>query len=88
MKVYGYVALAVLMLVAAGCATQPAPPGAELPGFFFGLFHGFIAPIAFVIGLFTDTRMYAYPNSGSWYDLGFLIGISAWGGGSAVAARR
>lgn len=85
MKVLASVAL---LLALAACATQPAPPGSELPGFFFGLFHGFIAPIAFVIGLFTDVRMYAFPNSGSWYDFGFLIGISAWGGGGAVVVRR
>ncbi|MGQ3075927.1 MAG: hypothetical protein ACT7A5_33025 [Ferrovibrionaceae bacterium] len=85
MKVLGCLAL---LLIVAGCATQPVPPGATVPGFFFGLFHGFIAPIAFVIGLFTDIRMYAFPNSGSWYDFGFLIGISAWGGGGAVVVRR
>ncbi len=85
MKVLAYVAVLVLLV---GCATQPAPPGATVPGFFFGLLHGFIAPIAFVVGLITDVRMYAFPNSGSWYDFGFLIGISAWGGGGAVVVRR
>jgi hypothetical protein len=26
--------------------------------------------------------MYAFPNTGSWYDFGFLIGLSVvWGGG-------
>ncbi len=85
MKVLAYVAVLVLLV---GCATQPVPPGATVPGFFFGLFHGFIAPFAFVAGLVADVRMYAFPNSGSWYDFGFLIGISAWGGGGAVVVRR
>lgn len=37
--------------------------------------------------LFNDeVRMYAFPNDGRWYDFGFLLGISCWGGG--VAASR
>jgi len=59
------------------------------PGFWLGLWHGLIAPITFVISLFTDhVRMYAFPNLGRWYDFGFLLGISAWGGGGGAAASR
>lgn len=82
------IALVVVVAVAAlaACAHQPALPLlGEVPGFFSGLWHGLIAPIAFVGSLFTDVRMYAFPNSGGWYDFGFLIGIGAWGGGAAAS---
>ena len=32
------------------------------------ILHGAVAPFALVAGLFTDTRIYAFPNSGLWYD--------------------
>jgi hypothetical protein len=76
-----------LVLVAA-CATRPMGPPSS-PAFFNGIIDGLLAPISFVISLFSDTvRMYAFPNVGRWYDFGFLFGISAWGGGSAVVVRR
>jgi hypothetical protein len=67
------------------CASQPAG-AAGTPAFWSGLWHGIVAPIAFIVSLFNDdVRMYAYPNAGRWYDFGFLIGISAWGGGAAAS---
>ena len=42
-----------------------------------GLWHGIIAPITLVISFFnSDVRMYEVHNSGSEYDLGFLIGVA------------
>lgn len=80
-------ALAILALVSvAACAHQPdLPHFGDVPGFFSGIGHGLIAPLAFVASIFTDVRMYAFPNSGVWYDLGFLLGIGAWGGGAAAS---
>ncbi|MBK8558203.1 MAG: hypothetical protein IPL65_21830 [Lewinellaceae bacterium] len=49
-------------------------------GFFYGLLHGFITPISFIISLFDDNvAIYAVNNTGGWYDLGFLLGSSGWG---------
>jgi hypothetical protein len=76
----------LLLAVFAGCAHQPSPlPFGDFPGFLGGLWHGVVAPFALVGHLFTDVRVYAFPNSGGWYDLGFVIGISAWGGGAAAS---
>lgn len=75
----------LLLLLVGACATQPPPPGADLPGFWWGLAHGLIAPLALIAELFTDARIYAYPNGGGWYDLGFVLGIFAWGGGPHVS---
>jgi hypothetical protein len=75
--------LAVALLVAS-CAHQPPPAaGAALPGFLLGLLHGYISLFSLIASLFTDVRIYAYPNSGGWYDFGFVVGVLAfYGSGS------
>jgi hypothetical protein len=80
-------ALLVLFFLSA-CAHQPAALEPGAPGFLMGLVHGAIAPVSLVAGIFTDVRIYAFPNGGGWYDLGFLLGVGVWSGGSAAAARR
>jgi hypothetical protein len=77
-----------LMFVLSGCAHQPVPPGSGVPGFWKGLLHGCIAPVTFIISLFTDYRIYEFPNAGRWYDFGFMLGIGGFGGGLFGAARR
>jgi hypothetical protein len=78
-----FLALAALLCA---CATQPPPTAFNPPGFWSGLLHGAVAPFALVVSFFSDVRIYAFPNSGWWYDLGFVIGIGALfgGGGSTV----
>ena len=35
-----------------------------------------ITPITFIISLFTDNvNIYAVPNSGNWYDFGYVLGL-------------
>jgi len=69
------VALAVLVLVVAGCA-----PGSDRfvsgpAGFWAGLWHGFICFVAFILSLFIEgIRIYETRNSGHLYDLGFVLG--------------
>ena len=46
---------------------------------------GSIAPFALIAEIFTDVRIYEFPNKGGWYDLGFMLGVSSWGG---EAGRR
>lgn len=85
------VALGLLAILAIGlvaCASQ-SPGQSGTPAFLSGLWHGVIAPIAFVISLFdNDVRMYAFPNAGRWYDFGFLLGLGVWGGGAGAGAAR
>lgn len=74
-------------LFATGCAaTQSANAvAAGAPGFWFGLWHGFIFPLAWVISLFTHkVAVYAVPNGGGWYNFGYFVGIMVFG----VGARR
>ncbi len=80
-------ALALAALLLPGCARQPGPLPIDAPGFFSGLLHGFLVLFSLVAGIFTDVRIYAFPNSGFWYDVGYFIGASAFLGGGARSAR-
>jgi hypothetical protein len=85
------ISISVLMLLLVACtATQTATPAnGNAPGFWFGLWHGFIAPVTFIISLFpNDLRIYAFPNAGLWYDFGFMLGIGGFSGGIFAGSRR
>jgi hypothetical protein len=77
------VAACVIMLLISGCAHQPQPSAFEPPGFWFGLLHGFLIVFSFIASLFTNVRIYSFPNSGGWYDFGYLIGVASFFGGAA-----
>lgn len=80
------VGTAVLGLLSA-CASQPPVTAFDPPGFFSGAWHGLVIVPSVIIGLFTDVRVYAFPNSGYWYDVGFVLGaVFGLGGTAAVAA--
>lgn len=64
-----------LALILVGCATQPSLGTAEAPGFLSGFLHGLIAFPALVASLVLEVRVYAFPNSGFWYELGFCGGF-------------
>lgn len=58
-------------------------------GFFFGLWHGFIAPFSFIGSIFmSDVAMYAVNNNGFLYDLGFVLGAGILFGGSGKASSK
>jgi hypothetical protein len=71
-------------LAVAGPDSVYKQPGARLAGFWDGYWHGLIAPITLIIGLFKPgVAMYEVNNTGQWYDVGFFLGIS-----SAVGGKR
>ena len=92
------VIVVVVAIVLAGCAPGAnelvGSPGDrdEPAGFLMGLWHGVIAPVTFVISLFSDSvSMYEVHNSGGWYNFGFLLGmmmVFGGGGGGAASGRR
>ncbi|ACZ30148.1 hypothetical protein Xcel_1117 [Xylanimonas cellulosilytica DSM 15894] len=58
-------------------------------GFWYGLWHGLIIPVTFVVSLFNDNvSIYEVHNTGNWYDLGFLLGIACVLGGGGAGSRR
>lgn len=79
----------VLIILLASCAPEhiECPTNVKLLGFWWGLWHGWISPITFVISLFNDSvEMYARNNNGGWYDFGFILGVGGLSFGSSKAS--
>ncbi len=82
--------IALLLLTLTGCFPGG---GSSTPddraGFFTGVWHGWIAPLSLIVGLFNDdVRVYEVNNTGWWYDLGFYIAIIAGFGGIALTRKK
>jgi len=80
--------LMVLFLI-----TSCAPVGMthEEYGFFWGILHGFISPFVLIAKLLgAHIGLYAEHNTGTFYWLGFILGLVflLGGGGGGVASRR
>jgi hypothetical protein len=77
------------LLALAACAQQVSSAvKPEAPGFLLGLWHGFIFPVAFILSLFMkDVAVYAVPNDGVLYNLGYFIGIVFIGVGANRGTR-
>jgi hypothetical protein len=72
--------LAVLLLASCAAQGNPEASGASSAGFWYGLWHGLILPVTFVVSLFNDdVGIYEVANKGHWYDLGFLLGAGGLG---------
>ena len=90
-----WIILALVLVLAVSCAPGPnALVGSEneegkVAGFWLGLWHGFIAPFTFIISLFNqNVHIYEVHNSGNWYNLGYLLGLSIIFGGSGRGSKR
>ena len=73
------------------CAASQASSAvaANAPGFWSGLWHGLIFPIAWLVSLFApNIAIYAVPNNGGWYDFGFFLGIVVFGVGAKRTVSR
>jgi hypothetical protein len=84
-------ACALALLALAGCVPGDGACTAQKPaGFFWGIWHGWVAPISLIIGIFKkNIRIYEALNNGWLYDLGFYIAvISGFGGISFIRTRR
>ena len=58
-------------------------------GFWGGLWHGIIAPFAWIGSWFSDDiAVWAVNNNGGWYTFGFILGTGALTGGSLSAASK
>jgi len=58
-------------------------------GFFSGIWHGWIAPISLILGLFNkNIRIYEPINTGWLYDFGFYIAIISGFGGVSLFRKK
>lgn len=82
------VALSALLL--SGCFPGGGSYSSHEPaGFFSGIWHGWIAPISLIVGLFKDdVRIYEPMNTGWWYDFGFYIAVISGFGSIALTRKR
>ncbi|MGB2764173.1 MAG: hypothetical protein WBC20_07135 [Candidatus Aminicenantaceae bacterium] len=87
--------LLVLMFVFSSCIPGPnkleKTPNKEgkIAGFLKGLWHGFIAPITFIISIFKKSvRFYEVHNNGFWYNFGFVLGAGLFLNGGIFGTRR
>jgi hypothetical protein len=82
----------IMLLTSCAASANDVTVAGSTPGFWYGLWHGLIVPITFLISLLdTDVGIYAVHNSGHLYDLGFLLGavvsLSGVFGGRAATQR-
>lgn len=82
--------IAISALVLSACVPGDGTATTDKPaGFFWGIWHGWIAPISLIIGVFNPgIRVYETNNTGWWYDLGFYMAIISGFGGLSLARRR
>jgi len=61
----------------------------NIAGFWRGLWHGLIAPFAFLISLFKENvGVYETHNNGKWYNFGYIMGLMMIFGGNSGAGQK
>jgi hypothetical protein len=85
----------LLMLFAISCAPGPNVAArtpnreGEVAGFWIGLWHGLIAPVTFIVSLFSDkVSLYEVHNSGGWYNFGFVLGAGLFLSGGILGHKK
>lgn len=73
------VLLALTVIVFSGCADRvdfTLTGEHEVVGFWYGLWHGMIIIVSFLLSLFDDSvSIYAIYNNGGWYNFGYVLGL-------------
>ena len=82
--------LLIALITFAGCIPGDGKHTVEKPaGFFWGIWHGWIAPISLIWHLFdSDIRLYEPHNTGWWYDFGFYIAVISGFGGISFTRKK
>ncbi|QOX62698.1 hypothetical protein FRZ06_04715 [Anoxybacterium hadale] len=81
---------AVMIFTMTGCIPGDGTYTPDKPaGFFWGVWHGWIAPISLILGLFQNgIRVYEPMNTGWWYDFGFYIAVISGFGGLSLSRKK
>lgn len=84
-----FFAIVALALVVSACAPGTSEFVDREAGFFFGIWHGWIAPISLIWHIFDDSvRIYEVNNTGIWYDVGFYVAVISGFGGLGLSRGR
>ncbi|MBN2346160.1 MAG: hypothetical protein JXO51_07185 [Candidatus Aminicenantes bacterium] len=85
----------VVMILSLSCAPGPNKAAGtvdgegRVAGFWRGLWHGLIAPITFIVSLFSEkVSFYEVHNSGGWYDFGFVLGAGLFLSGGILGRKK
>lgn len=90
-KYFGIILLLMFcMALISGCVPGDGRNSAENPaGFFWGIWHGWVAPLSLIIGFFNrEIKVYEINNTGWWYDLGFYIAVISGFGGISFFRKK
>jgi len=95
MKKFGAWFFLAVLLFTISCAPGPNKLAktpdreGEVSGFWLGIWHGLIAPITFIVSLFSDkVSLYEVHNSGGWYNFGFVLGAGLFLSGGILGRRK
>ncbi len=85
----GILIVALMFSLSACLPGDGSATAADTAGFFWGIWHGWMAPVSLIFSLFNRTiRIYEVHNSGLGYDLGFYMAIISGFGGLSLARRK
>ena len=85
----GILIVALMFSLSACLPGDGSATWAETACFFWGIWHGWMAPVSLIFSLFNRTiRIYEVHNSGLGYDLGFYMAIISGFGGLSLARRK
>lgn len=91
-KKYGlsFLLITAMTVLLTGCIPGDGTSSAGNPaGFFWGIWHGWVAPISLIIGFFKkNIGIYEVFNNGWWYDFGFYIAIISGFGGISLFRKK
>ena len=90
LKLFKITFIVLLVFSLLGCFPGDDRATADNPsGFFSGIWHGWIAPLSLILGIFTDNiRVYEANNTGWWYDFGFYMAIISGFGGISLSRKK
>jgi len=91
-KVKNFGVTILVLLAMSSCAAGPntaqdtVAGNGDIAGFWYGIWHGIISPVTFIVSLFDHTvNFYEVHNTGATYNLGFVIAAGILLGGAWAA---
>jgi hypothetical protein len=94
-KLFSGILIISMLLFLTACLAGPNPlekkadDEGKVAGFWKGLWHGFLAPVTFIISIFTSkVRFYEVHNSGFWYNFGFVLAAGLFLSGGILGRKK
>ena len=94
-KILMFVFIIAVMVSLTSCMAGPNPMAkkaddeGKVAGFWTGIWHGFTAPVTFIISIFTNkVSFYEVHNSGAWYNFGFVLAAGLFLSGGILGRKK